>query len=748
MKKLIAVLLLSFGFIISLSAQGKWEWITPYPAGNYPGYSCQADGRVFYLGWPKTFFYTSDGGNSFGVNTPYSKITDSQWSGYDMISFADRLHGILVDEEGPFRTTDGGISWDRIFPGSYYLFASVVFGSSNVGWMYGSPGLWKTTNSGDSWFNVNSPSLYYIKGTAASTFALNEDSLWICKNFNYDAGGAICFSSDGGDSWVQQNAIVSDSNHQVNYNDIKINSSGVGIAVGQEQIVDSHPHYISFMLRTTNFGSTWDQVSVDTTLHLKVILNINEDEWIVFGNTNMYTYSDYYPFSLTSSDGGITWDLRTRIFNNVRNNTVNTAEYLKEENIILVSGYDGIYRSFDKGNSFKRLSNKTEIWVEGFALDKHTTSDNQLAVVVSNSDSLIVSEDGGRSWQKKHANGIGNFSGSVAAADNMIFAGTDQGLYKSADFGDTWTKINNDYYGGRGLTAYDKNNVAFFTYTGYAAVLVYTTNGGDDWSSTPFFGYSRDLQLMDGGLVYACGDFYDTTTANRGYIYTSQDFGHNWNVIDTRYLMRKIKAVNKNIALALSDYSLYRTTDSGNSWTINMNSTDYFRSFGNFAFKDSLYGTLQISYQLYNSNNAGQSWFLTGLSLPLWGGMEIMEYNNRGDLIVMNDLRLCIYRNESYSPGGKETPGSNLPLDFSLAQNYPNPFNATTRISWQSPVSGQQTLKVYDVLGREVAELFNGFRPAGNYKAYFNAENLASGIYIYRLTAGDYIATKKMILLK
>ena len=88
------------------------------------------------------------------------------------------------------------------------------------------------------------------------------------------------------------------------------------------------------------------------------------------------------------------------------------------------------------------------------------------------------------------------------------------------------------------------------------------------------------------------------------------------------------------------------------------------------------------------------------------------------------------------------------PLTFKLYQNYPNPFNPSTKISWQSPVSSWQTLKVYDVLGNEVVTLVNEYRSVGNYVVEFDASNLASGIYFYKLQTGSFIATKKMILLR
>jgi hypothetical protein len=89
-----------------------------------------------------------------------------------------------------------------------------------------------------------------------------------------------------------------------------------------------------------------------------------------------------------------------------------------------------------------------------------------------------------------------------------------------------------------------------------------------------------------------------------------------------------------------------------------------------------------------------------------------------------------------------------LPTEFILSQNYPNPFNPITKISWQSPVSSHQTLKVYDVLGNEVATLVNEYRNAGSSEVDFNASKLSNGIYFYRLTAGSFVQTKKMILIK
>jgi len=88
------------------------------------------------------------------------------------------------------------------------------------------------------------------------------------------------------------------------------------------------------------------------------------------------------------------------------------------------------------------------------------------------------------------------------------------------------------------------------------------------------------------------------------------------------------------------------------------------------------------------------------------------------------------------------------PLTFELNQNYPNPFNPSTRISWQSSVGRWQTLKIYDVLGNEIATLVDEFKSAGTYEVEFDGSRLSSGVYFYQLRIGEFVQTRKMILAK
>lgn len=89
-----------------------------------------------------------------------------------------------------------------------------------------------------------------------------------------------------------------------------------------------------------------------------------------------------------------------------------------------------------------------------------------------------------------------------------------------------------------------------------------------------------------------------------------------------------------------------------------------------------------------------------------------------------------------------------LPEVFSLSQNYPNPFNPSTSIRFQLPIASEVTLKVYDVLGREVSTLVSGATPAGSHTVRWDASGLASGVYLYRLQAGTFVETKNLLLVK
>jgi hypothetical protein len=89
-----------------------------------------------------------------------------------------------------------------------------------------------------------------------------------------------------------------------------------------------------------------------------------------------------------------------------------------------------------------------------------------------------------------------------------------------------------------------------------------------------------------------------------------------------------------------------------------------------------------------------------------------------------------------------------LPTEYALEQNYPNPFNPTTTFRYSIPTQSKVVIKVYDILGNEIATLIDDEKSVGTYDLTWNAASMPSGVYFYQLKAGDFIQTRKMILLK
>ena len=97
----------------------------------------------------------------------------------------------------------------------------------------------------------------------------------------------------------------------------------------------------------------------------------------------------------------------------------------------------------------------------------------------------------------------------------------------------------------------------------------------------------------------------------------------------------------------------------------------------------------------------------------------------------------------------KETEETSIiPKEYKLYQNYPNPFNPVTTIKYELPVNSKVTLTIYDILGKEVTKLVDKEQEAGKYEIKFNSGKLASGVYVYRIKAGEFMMSKKMILVK
>jgi hypothetical protein len=175
-------------------------------------------------------------------------------------------------------------------------------------------------------------------------------------------------------------------------------------------------------------------------------------------------------------------------------------------------------------------------------------------------------------------------------------------------------------------------------------------------------------------------------------------------------------------------------------WLIAKNKSDSSRNiYGTcFNYDSSMENgkTLHIKY-MYLEPNYGYLLFGEGVGITGWGMLDngfFLNYAKVGDRVFGQYVGI----NEN-----KQSVTA-----YRLFQNYPNPFNPSTSIDYQIKQSGLVTIKVYDMLGNEVRTLVNEYKQAGSYSLNFNAGNLSSGVYLYRITAGGYTASRKMILVK
>jgi len=305
--------------------------------------------------------------------------------------------------------------------------------------------------------------------------------------------------------------------------------------------------------------------------------------------------------------------------------------------------------------------------------------------------------DEGTSWD---TTGFGRGVLSFAVSPGELFAGTDEGLFRTTDHGDSWT--------GVGIIT---NPVYSVAVTPDGALFV------GSWGGT--------RRSLDGGMTW---EVLLATPATDFLVMNA----------DT------ILAGDDGLSFPWIGMGVFRSTDAGNTWAQansglgSLSITSFARNTDNHIFAGTRDG-------LFVSTDLGESWadFSDGLANTHITCIVL----DSSDFAYVGTSGGGLYR--SAGPTTSVHPDfSLLPGSFQLAQNYPNPFNPTTTIGFQISDYGLVTLKVYDLLGREVATIVNERLEPGTYTRQWDAAGLASGVYLYRLISLDFVETRKLVLIR
>ena len=360
---------------------------------------------------------------------------------------------------------------------------------------------------------------------------------------------------------------------------------------------------------------------------------------------------------------------------------------------------------------------------------------------------VLRSGNNGDTWEQcQLPNYTGEINSIAINSNDDIFLTTTSGYYdatffRSTDNGNNWVQLHAD--SGDYFTCLDINStdVIFLgTYNG----VVRSIDNGDNLEQTGWNNYVEDLIISSSDFIFI----------ESGFVYRSTDNGQIWTNASTGLTNTGINAFAFNsydhifAGTAAPDGGVFISTNNGDNWGVTgysfLNETDsVVTAIGISSANDIFIGTFGYG-ALYSTNN-GDSWEKINSGLPIESLIYSFIVNIDG--YILAGTSMGIFR--SLEPVVSiEDITFDMPISFSLGQNYPNPFNPSTTIEFTLPKSENVELKVYNILGKEVATLVSNKLNQGNHTYTFDGMNLASGIYYYQLVAGDYREIKKMILIK
>ncbi len=479
----------------------------------------------------------------------------------------------------------------------------------------------------------------------------------------------------------------------------------------------------------------------------------------------------------TSTDDGGHWNLTDAPAN--MKISIDSSE-------VVIVGFKGVYLSKDDGTEWNKISNGPKISsIYQTSMPSTATGSVIYAVGKDNSFStqnvLFKTTNEGNTWSKLQLpNGV---SPTVVRANPLnpdeVYVGCGQfftgnlGLYKSNDGGVNWKQILPD--STTPVTA-----IEFFPQDtsrillGLPGRILKSNNSGSSWEGLLQIVAARNVALEMNTVEVAPNNPNVVTAgissnfADKGGFFITSDSENTW---DRRVNGLSIDLDHTNItAIAISPKNdsliyignsagVYVSSDMGNQWRQCLSS-----DFTNGGIVEDIKidkDNPNVIFVTEKGNDIGEGGlFFSGDAGKTWKEYKFPDINDHSrtsiNILRYGEKYKVYIGTISYGLYKGTFPGTVLPVkqqnqivnSYTLNQNYPNPFNPTTIINYTIPKAGFVTIIVYDIEGREIRTLVNEEEQPGNYHVRFNARDLSSGLYFYRMICGNYTDTKKMIVLK
>jgi len=373
-------------------------------------------------------------------------------------------------------------------------------------------------------------------------------------------------------------------------------------------------------------------------------------------------------------------------------------------------------------------------------------------IYVGQSGRVSFSTDFGNQWSLSNSTGFpGGVVQDLAISGAHLFAAIiNSGVYLSSYNGSNWGNWNTV---NAGLRTFDVRALEIigsnlFAGTNEGGVLLLTDNASSWKDVSDGLTNKKILCLLANGTQLYAG------TDGSG-VFVTNDNGSSWTALNTGLSDGKISA------LVINNQTLYAANNL-DKYVYKMDISALSVELTNFTAKINKTGNIQLNWttateidnygfdierKLIKSGNWNKIGFVQGSGNS--NSTKNYSFTDKDTSDAGYSYRLKQIDNSGkYKYTNEVAVVINSPSRFLLGQNFPNPFNPTTTIKYSIPASGYVSLKVYDIIGNEVAKLVDETKPAGNYQIDFDASMLNSGIYFYKMQSGNFMDTKKLILLK